>query len=118
MNPREYQVTVLLKPTPYINEIFPDGCRECGVRPGKFSYKQFGRPDQSNDFTLVRLGQVYLIRAEAAARAAGDWSQALPDTNIIRARAGVSGFTSMDADIYSLLKEVEKCLEKPFEELT
>ena len=87
-----------LEYTPYINEIFPDGCRQCGARPAKFSYKQFGRPDMSNDFTLIRLGQVYLIRAEAAARAAGDWSKALPDTNIIRARAGVSAFTSMDAD--------------------
>jgi hypothetical protein len=86
--------------TPYINEIFPDGCRQCGARPGKFSYKQFGRPDMDNDFPLVRLGQVYLIRAEAAARAAGDWSRALADVNIIRARAGAQPFTSVDADSF------------------
>ena len=89
-----------LEYTPYINEIYPDGCRQCGVRPGKFSYKQFGRPDMDNDFTLVRLGQVYLIRAEAAARAAGDWSKALADTNIIRARAGASAYTSLNAETF------------------
>jgi hypothetical protein len=44
------------------------------------------------------LDKVYLIRAEAVARVNGDWSKALPDTNIIRARAGASAFTSMDAD--------------------
>ena len=41
-----------------------------------------------NDFTLLRLGQIYLIRAEAAARVGGGWdgAAALTDTNIIRAR--------------------------------
>jgi hypothetical protein len=53
-----------------------------------------------NDFTLVRLGQVYLIRAEAAARSAGDWSKALADTNIIRARAGASAYTSLNAETF------------------
>ena len=64
-----------------------------------------------NDFPLVRLGQVYLIRAEAAARAAGDWSRALADVNIIRARAGAQPFTSVDADSF-LAEEEEKCSQK------
>ncbi len=90
----------LLDYTPYINEIYPDGCRECGVRPGKFSYSQFGRANMDNDFTLIRLGQVYLIRAEALARVTGDWSNALTDTNVIRARAGASNLSSLDASSF------------------
>tara|TARA_B100001564_G_scaffold223582_1_gene188470 strand:- start:2954 stop:4573 length:1620 start_codon:yes stop_codon:yes gene_type:complete len=84
--------------TPYINEIFPDGCRECGARPGKFSYRQFGRPDMDNDFTLLRLGQIYLIRAEAAARVGGGWdgAAALADTNIIRNRANAGAYTAAE----------------------
>lgn len=82
--------------TPAINEIFPDGLREAGARPGKFSYKQFGRSDMDNDFTLLRLGQIYLIRAEAAARVGGGWdgAAALTDTNIIRARANAEAYTA------------------------
>ena len=82
--------------TPAINEIFPDGIRQAGARPGKFSYKQFGRSDMDNDFTLLRLGQIYLIRAEAAARVGGGWdgAAALTDTNIIRARANATAYTA------------------------
>jgi len=90
----------LLDYTPYINELYPDGCRECGARPGKFSYSQFGRPNMDNDFTLIRLGQVYLIRAEALARVTGDWNDALTDTNVIRGRAGASLMTSLDASSF------------------
>ena len=90
----------LLDYTPYINEIYPDGCRECGARPGKFSYSQFGRANMDNDFTLIRLGQVYLIRAEALARVTGDWNNALTDTNVIRGRAGASNLTSLDASSF------------------
>ena len=86
----------LLDYTPAINEIFPDGIRQAGARPGKFSYKQFGRSDMDNDFTLLRLGQIYLIRAEAAARVGGSWdgAAALTDANIIRARANASAYTA------------------------
>ena len=90
----------LLNYTPFINEIYPDGCRECGVRPGKFSYSQFGRSSMDNDFTLIRLGQVHLIRAEALARAAGDWSLALADVNALRARVGMGALAAMDADTF------------------
>ena len=51
-----------------------------------------------NDYPIVRLGDVHLIRGEAKARQAGDWSLALPDLNAIRARAGVADLTSVDAD--------------------
>lgn len=84
--------------TPQINELEPNSLREAGARLGKFSFKQFGRPDMDNNFPIVRLGEIYLIRAEALARNGNDWSLALPDTNTIRARAGVSAYTSLNAE--------------------
>ena len=63
----------------------------------KFSHAQFERNDKSNDFPLVRLSEMYMNRAEGLARAAGDWSQALPDVNIIRGRAKVSAYSAVDA---------------------
>ena len=81
-----------------VGGIFPNGLRQAGARLGKFSFKQFGRPDMSNDYPIVRLGEMYLIRAEGNARAAGDWSMALADVNIIRGRSGASALTSIDAD--------------------
>ncbi len=51
----------------------------------------------NNDYPIFRLGQVHLLRAEARARAAGDWSLALPDVNALRSRAGVAALGSVDA---------------------
>lgn len=78
--------------SPKINEIAPNSLREAGARPSKFSYKQFGRPNMDNDFPIVRLGEVYLIRAEAKARQAGNWNAAAPDVNVLRTRAGVAPY--------------------------
>ncbi|MFM2394441.1 MAG: hypothetical protein RLZZ546_2423, partial [Bacteroidota bacterium] len=83
---------------PKINELAPNSSREGGARPGKFSYKQFGRPNMDNDYPIIRLGDMYLVRGEALARAAGNWALALPDVNVIRARAGVGPLSSITAD--------------------
>ena len=88
----------VLNYTPFINELAPNSLREAGARPAKFSYKVLGRPDMDNDYPIVRLGDLYLVRAEGLARDAGDWSLALPDVNVIRARAGVGAYSSIDAD--------------------
>jgi hypothetical protein len=80
---------IQLNYTPQINELYPNYLRQAGVRPAKFSYKLFGKADMDNDFPLVRLGEIYLIRAEAIARQTGNWSDAESDVNILRARAGV-----------------------------
>jgi hypothetical protein len=45
-----------------------------------------------NDFPLVRLGEIYLIRAEARARMSGNWADAEPDVNVLRARAGIEAY--------------------------
>lgn len=84
---------IQLNYTPQINELEPNASREGGARPAKFSYKQFGRTDMSNDFPIVRLGEVYLMRAEAKARQSGNWSDAEDDVNILRARAGVAAYS-------------------------
>ncbi len=89
---------LVLSYNPSINELAPNSLREAGARPGKFSFKQFGRDNMDNDFPIVRLGELYLNRAEAMSRMAGDWNVGLDDVNVLRARAGVSDFSSIDAD--------------------
>ena len=89
--------SVVLNYTPFINELQPNSQREAGARPVKFSFKQFNRSDQDNDYTIVRLGDLYLIRGEALARTSGVWNDALADVNTIRARAKVDAMTSIDA---------------------
>jgi hypothetical protein len=93
---------IVLDYTPAINELEPNALRQSGARLGKFSFQQFGRPDQSNDFPIVRLGDIMLMSAEAQMRAAGSWSHApaLALVNAVRARAGVSAFPSMTADSF------------------
>lgn len=84
---------------PFINELEPDANRVGGARLGKFSFKQFQRNDANNDYPIIRLGDLYLIRGEAMARAGGDWSLATNDINTIRARAGVSGIGTASENI-------------------
>lgn len=79
--------------SPSISQLEPNAGRKEGVRFKKFSFKIFGTPDSDNDYPLVRLGEIYLIRAEAKARNAGDWSLAASDVNILRARAGLENLT-------------------------
>ena len=84
--------------TPFINELEPNALRQAGARLKKFSFEVLGRQDMNNDYPIVRLGDVHLIRGEARARAAGDWSLSLPDVNALRARANVDPLGSIDAD--------------------
>ena len=89
---------IVLNYTPFINELQPNSIRQAGVRAGKYSFQQFGRPDMNNDWVILRLGDVILMRGEALARMSGVWNDALPDVNTIRARANVADLTSIDAD--------------------
>lgn len=81
---------ITLTYTPEIDQLEPNASRQGGTRLGKFSFRQGQRDNMDNDFPIVRLGDLYLIRAEGNARANGDWSLALPDVNTIRARAGLT----------------------------
>jgi hypothetical protein len=84
--------------TPEISQLEPNSIRESGARAAKFSFQLFSQNTQNNDYPLVRLGDVHLMRGEARARAAGDWSLALPDVNAIKARAGLAAVGSITAD--------------------
>lgn len=76
--------------TPSVNELEPNALRQGGARMKKFSFEVLGRQDMNNDYPIIRLGDVHLMRAEARARAAGDWNLSLPDVNALRARAGLT----------------------------
>jgi hypothetical protein len=78
--------------TPAINELAPNAKQQAGARPAKFSFKLFGKEDMGNDFPIIRLGEEYLIRAEAKARQTGNWQAAEPDVNVLRARAGIAEY--------------------------
>ncbi|WP_273568196.1 RagB/SusD family nutrient uptake outer membrane protein [Maribacter halichondriae] len=82
---------------PPVNELEPNAKRDGGVRMGKFGFAVFQRQNMNNDYPIVRLGDVHLMHAEAASRAAGDWSLALPEVNVLRARVGAAPLTTMDA---------------------
>ena len=67
-----------------------------GIRPYKFP----ADPDETNgnhgnDYPFFRLGEMYLIRAEAAFEL-GNAGQALSDINTIRTRAGADPLDSVD----------------------
>jgi hypothetical protein len=52
----------------------------------------------ADDIPVLRLAEMYLIRAEAAARM-GNYAQALADVNVIRERAGLEGYDATTADL-------------------
>jgi hypothetical protein len=83
---------------PEIDELEPNSSRKAGARLGKFSFRQGQLDNMDNDYPIIRLGDLYLIRAEGTARAAGNWSLALTDVNTIRARAGVAAMTTITED--------------------
>ncbi|MEL6659105.1 MAG: RagB/SusD family nutrient uptake outer membrane protein [Bacteroidota bacterium] len=84
---------VELNYTPEVNELAPNTLREAGARAAKFSFKLYGKRSMENDFPILRLGEIYLIRAEAKARLSNNWAAAEPDVNILRGRAGMPTYS-------------------------
>lgn len=81
-----------------------------------FKYKQRAPGTPREDFMIFRLGEMYLIRAEAAAQL-NSLSAALADINILRARAGLgastANATSQSAVLNAVMHErrTELCFE-------
>lgn len=72
--------------------------RAAGVRSQKYEIqKNNPNNDQDNDFVIFRLGDVYLMRAEARFRD-GNLVGALEDINLIRRTRGVDPFLTLTLD--------------------
>jgi len=75
----------------------PQG-RRAGVRSQKYEIQRNNATnDQSNDFVIYRLADVFLMRGEAYFRL-GQTANALADINRIRTRAGVPVYTTLTLD--------------------
>lgn len=69
-----------------------------GARLGKYEIQRSNPvPDQDNDWAMLRLADVHLMRAEAKLRQ-GNVADALKDINPIRQRAGLSALTTVTLD--------------------
>lgn len=76
-----------------------------GVRLGKYEIQRGNSvADQDNDWVMFRLGDVYLMRAEANFRL-GKTADALTDLNTVRARAGVAAWKAADVTADNILAE-------------
>lgn len=80
--------------TPEINELEPACLRQAGARIGKYEFANGATPNLSNDFPILRFADIWLAKAEAEARKAGNWDLVLPYTAPLRARAGLSNLTA------------------------
>lgn len=97
-------LTVVL--SPYVNEISnaSDTFRFAGVRSVKYQPEPGTISNQSNDMVIFRLGDAYLMRAEAAMHL-GDMATALTYTNLVRDRAGVPVWSAANLTYANLLAE-------------
>ena len=79
--------------------------RLAGVRSQKYQIQANNTfTSQDNDFVIYRLGDVYLMRAEANMRL-GNMSAAITDANVIRARAGMPAYTTATLTMDEMLAE-------------
>lgn len=83
--------------TPQINMLTPNSLRQAGARVGKFEFATGAANSLNNDYPLIRLGDIILIKAEAALRQ-GKTADALAAVNQIRTRAGMPAYTSITLD--------------------
>ena len=69
--------------------------------------QKFTRVNGTDNVVIIRLSEMYLIRAEARARQAGKLSDAIVDLNTIRNRAGLASITlaTADAAVTAILAE-------------
>lgn len=99
--------------TPFINDLQFSGCRQCGARIGKYEFESGISTNMSNDYVIYRYADVLLMKAEALWRMNPGSAEALMLVNTVRARSGVDGFDSLDAD-----KLLAERMREMFYELT
>ncbi|TNF43499.1 MAG: RagB/SusD family nutrient uptake outer membrane protein, partial [Cytophagales bacterium] len=83
--------------TPEINMLAPNAFRQAGARVGKYEFASGAASSLNNDYPLIRLGEIILIKAEAALRQ-GKTADALAAVNQIRTRAGMPAYASITLD--------------------
>ena len=81
-----------------MNELAPGAHRDGGARLSKYEYEVGTQNTMNNDYALYRYGEILLNKAEAMWRMNSGSSEALDLVNMIRERAGVDGFASLDED--------------------
>ncbi|MCF8367853.1 MAG: RagB/SusD family nutrient uptake outer membrane protein [Bacteroidales bacterium] len=89
--------------TPVVNMLQPNCLRQAGARIAKFPFIEGSTRYTSNDFPIFRYADVLLMKAEILLRMGGDLGEALNLVNMVRERAGVEAFNSIDFDM--LLEE-------------
>lgn len=85
---------------PEVNELEPTAQRDAGARLSKYEYELGGQSSMNNDFAIFRYADILLSKAEALYRLNAGSSEALDLVNMIRTRAKVAPFASLnDADL-------------------
>jgi hypothetical protein len=92
--------------SPYVNELSnpADSFKFAGVRSVKYAPEAGSFPSSSNDGVRFRLGDAYLMKAEADLHL-GNTNTALNLVNAIRTRAGVPTWSGADLTYDNLLAE-------------
>jgi len=92
--------------SPYVLQLSnpADSFKFAGARSVKYAPQPGTIGQTSNDGVIFRLGDAYLMKAEAEIRS-GSIGDALTLVNAIRARAGVPAWTSSDLTLPNLLAE-------------
>jgi hypothetical protein len=83
--------------TPKINQLGPNAFRQAGVRVGKYEFATGAGSSLSNDYPLFRLGDIILVKAEAAFRQSKT-AVALTSINQVRTRAGLTPLAAITLD--------------------
>jgi len=84
--------------TPFIGEFEPNALRQEGARLKKWEF-EIGSVSlyMNNDYAIFRYSDIMLMKAELRLRQ-GDAAAGLPLVNMIRSRAGVDAFATLDLD--------------------
>jgi len=96
---------------PEINELAPNAWRDGGARLSKYEYEVGTVNSMSNDFAVYRYGEILLNKAEALHRLTPGDGEALDLVNMIRSRAKVDPFMTLDEDNLLAERGREMCFE-------